>query len=84
MIDIHKLTPLSSRAKPFHEQIRELVRPYTPITEDELNQLECAGVDFFLTTDQQVVTFGNADGGYALMPLNADAAAEILEAEQRT
>lgn len=78
-IDIDALKPLAGTAKPFHEQVRELVRPYQEITDAEHDKLASGDSDFYETPDGKVVMFGFADSGYALMPLNDKAAQEILD-----
>lgn len=80
-MNLKKMTPLQGTAKPFHEQVRELERPYIKISEAEWEELLEGPSDFYRLADGRVVTFGNADGGYALMPLNAQAAAALLEAQ---
>lgn len=58
----------------FNQAVRMLYRPYTPISEADYQQImkqaDAAGTDVFLMGDEALqVTFGNADSGYALMPL---------------
>ncbi len=77
-IDIDALKPLAGTAKPFQEQVRELVRPYQKITDAEHDKLASGDSDFYETPDGKVVMFGFADSSYALMPLNDKAAREIL------
>ena len=74
-----RLKPLTGTVKPFHEQVKELKRPYQPITEEQYETLLAGCSDYYETEQGEVVTFGNADGGYALMPLNDKAAQEILD-----
>ena len=52
----------------FHESVRMLTRPYIPISESMYNKIYAVGNDFF-QYGEQIVTFGTADRGFALMPL---------------
>lgn len=76
-IDISTLKPLKGEVKEFHDQVKELVRPYAKISEEQQSELLKAPFDFYETSGGLVVTFGGADGGYAIMPLNKDAAERI-------
>ncbi|MCU7556087.1 hypothetical protein OCL06_15960 [Alteromonas sp. ASW11-19] len=77
-VSLDALTPLKGECKPFSDQVRELTRPYLSISKQHYNQLEQAQADFYQTPGGRVVTFGEADGGYALMPLQEEAAKDIL------
>ena len=79
--DISNLKPLKGEVKGSSEQVRDLQRPYIRINEAQYNTLKNGPSDFYLTKGNKVVTFGSADGGYALMPLN-DEAAEATIAKQ--
>src|SRR5690554_1069011 len=76
-IEVASLKPLAGTAKPFHEQVRELERPYQTITDAEHEKIATGDYDFYETPDGKVVMAGFADGGYALMPLNDKAAERI-------
>jgi len=56
----------------FSQAVRMLKRPYTAISEEVyrrlVKRLENAESDLFLL-DGQKVTIGNADNGFAIMPL---------------
>lgn len=71
---------LAGNVSGFHEEVKKLQRPYVKISESEYEKLKADSFDYYLTDDGQIVTFGNADGGYALMPLNPTAANEIRKA----
>ena len=71
---------LTGNVSGFHEEVRKLQRPYIKISSSEYEDLIKGSFDYYLTNDGKVVTFGNADGGYALMPLNKTAADEIRKA----
>lgn len=79
--DLDTLVPLKGELKPFFEQVRELVRPYAKISACQFSKLEKGNSDLYKTSGGAVVTFGAADGGYALMPLNEDPAKRILDAQ---
>jgi len=57
----------------FHDAVKMLNRPYEVISkkvyEYLLRKLKKTGYDCFMYKGQ-IVTIGNADGGYAIMPLN--------------
>lgn len=65
--NMNGLTPLPGVIPEFHAAVRKLKRPYVPITEKLYNQLVAASPDFYAYKGKKV-TFGGADGGYALMP----------------
>ena len=73
-INNHKVTALSGvLPKSFSKAVDMLKRPYIVITEDEYTSLiELTSKDVltdFVMYDGIKCTFGNADNGYALMPL---------------
>lgn len=72
--------PLKGSCSEFHEEVRKLQRPYIPITKEQYEALVSLPNDYYMFGDE-VVTFGNADGGYALMPLQAKYATAILEVQ---
>lgn len=76
--DCSGLTPLKGEVKEFNEQVKDLQRPYIQITKAQYDALMEGTADFYQTKGGKVVTFDNADGGYALMPLNELAAEELL------
>lgn len=78
-VKISDLIPLSGECHAFDIEVRKLTRPYLPITAADYEHLTTGGADYYLTPDGQVVTFGTADGGFALMPLQQRFAANILE-----
>lgn len=72
------LTPLKGKVpNDFCEAVRRLQRPYIAITKDEYDKVFNKGNDYF-KYGNQVVTFGNADLGWALMPLQYKFAERIL------
>lgn len=72
------LTPLKGKVpSDFCAAVATLQRPYIAISEDEYKKVFDVGNDYFKYADK-VVTFGNADGGYALMPLQYEYAEKIL------
>lgn len=72
------LTPLKGKVpSDFCEAVRTLQRPYIPISKNEYEKVFADGSDYFKYKNK-VVTFGNADSGYALMPLQAEYADKIL------
>ena len=72
--------PLNGRCADFHTEVRKLQRPYIPITKEQYDALIAVPNDYY-KFGNDVVTFGGADGGYALMPLQAKYATAILEAQ---
>lgn len=71
----------------FQQAVQCLRRPYIPISEDDYNH--CLAVlnrppvsDLFLMNDV-IVTVGNADGGYAIMPLSPEEQARYIQANPR-
>ena len=77
-IPFYSLKPLKGKVDNAHSEIRKLTRPYTPITEEQFKKLIAAEYDYYKTPDDLVVTFGVADGGFALMPLNAQGGGDVL------
>ena len=72
------LEPLKGKVpSDFCAAVATLQRPYIAISEDEYKKVFDVGNDYFKYADK-VVTFGNADGGYALMPLQYEYAEKIL------
>ncbi len=55
----------------FSDIVKHLVRPYIPISKNEYDEIvekaELLNSDF-VEMNGKIYTFGNADGGYALMP----------------
>lgn len=74
---LEQLIPLKGECGSFHSEVRKLQRPYTPISEKEFKELESGLADYYKMPDGRIVTFGAADQGYALMPLNEHAALDI-------
>lgn len=75
---LNKLTALKGSCSPFSTEVKKLKRPYIALTEAEFNTLVQGPSDYYQLPDGRVVTFGAADGGYALMPLNNKEAGKIL------
>jgi len=74
-----ELIPLRGKmSSTFEENVRQLQRPYIPISQEVYDQVFADGANYFKLEDS-VVTFGNADGGFALMPLQWKYAKKILE-----
>jgi hypothetical protein len=65
----------------FVEAVRMLTRPYEPISkkryDDLYEQLGKSDCDFFLHKGK-IVTIGNADDGFAIMPLSNKWQAKLL------
>ncbi|OEE38277.1 hypothetical protein A1QO_02550 [Vibrio genomosp. F10 str. ZF-129] len=78
-LDLSNLTPLSGEVKEHHSQVRELTRPYVSISEQQYVELMKGKADFYRTNGGLVVTFGKADNGWALMPLNQEAGQRVLD-----
>ena len=77
-IDTSDLFPLEGKLPSnFNEAVAVLERPYVAINREQYEEVFEVGCDFFKYQDK-VVTFGNADGGFALMPLKEDFAKQIL------
>lgn len=72
------LTPLKGQVKNYCEQIAELTRPYVKITDEQYVELKGQPAEFYINKAGMVFTFGTADGGYALMPINEAAAKKII------
>lgn len=58
----------------FKDAVQMLTRPYIPITSDQHREIEekMKGHGDILIYRGRRMTWGNADGGYALMPLSAN------------
>lgn len=76
--NIDTITGLKGECAGFHDEVRKLNRPYTKIKKEFHEKLIANEFDYYLTNTGLVVTFGGADGGFALMPLNLVAGQEIL------
>jgi hypothetical protein len=76
--ELNGLIPLKGECKPFDKQVRDLKRPYIKISDEQQNQLMNGESSFYLTQGGRVVTFGAANGGYALMPLQDQPAGEVI------
>lgn len=78
----HRLHPVDGECLDFHEEVKNLNRPYIQINEHQYQRLFDSGYDFFQITNGamtgRVVTYGAADGGYALMPVNELRAQELV------
>ena len=79
-VDIDSISGIHGVTRDFHTEVKSLTRPYLKITSTQYDQLVGMSFDFYLLGDS-IVTFGAADGGYALMPVNEDRKAELLEAK---
>lgn len=73
---IARLTPIPNVKMPesFSASVALVTRPYLKLSLDEMDLIlkmkhKC---DVYMMDGKVPVTFGNADGGYALMPLNDD------------
>lgn len=75
---IDTLRPMKGKCKTFHEQVKELTSPYIKISDSQFNDLLKGEADFYLTDGGKVVTFGGANEGYALMPLQDKFASKML------
>jgi len=80
MYNISTLKPLvGDMPDSFSDCVSMVTRPYIEIDEKSNSVLVNGEYDFYLMEDNSVVTFGNADNGYALMPLMEEYANEILK-----
>lgn len=75
---IQQLKPLKGVCSGFHTEVQKIARPYLEISEEQYKQLESGNADYYQLPDGRVVTFGNADGGWALMPLKKEFSDKIL------
>ena len=83
-ISIKGLKPLQADINQFPDPVRILKRPYMAISEKDWSSLYDGGADFYLTPQGRVVTFGNADLGFALMPVNSEVSALILAQQEKS
>lgn len=79
--DLALLEPLKGVCKPFAEQVRELTAPYIAITESQHESLLAQPADFYMTKGGKVLTFGHANGGFALMTLQDEPARKVLASQ---
>ncbi len=72
MIKDYTIIPNKRLPRGFHNAMRHIMRPYIPITKDQYDEImrETAELnsDIIKHKSGMLYTFGNADGGYALMP----------------
>jgi len=80
--DMTCLSPLKGSVDALNVDVRSLTRPYIKISEEKYQDLLAGTVCFFKTSGGHVVTFGQADGGFALMPLQNDAQQAVLKAQE--
>lgn len=73
-----ELIPLAGKCDCFDVEVRKLQRPYIVIQQDDYEKILSLQWDYFKYKDK-VVTFGTADGGYALMPLQEEYAQKIID-----
>lgn len=78
-VNLTTLQPLKGSCQGFFHEVKKVTRPYIPITEEQHKTLESGQADYYQMPDGSVVTFGNADGGWALMPLQPEFARTILQ-----
>jgi len=78
---IGKLKSLKGTCDDFYQEVRKLQYPYLPISAASYRRLLDESADYYRMPGKKgkVVTFGNTGGGFALMPLNPEEAAWILE-----
>ncbi len=79
--DLELLEPLKGECKPFSEQVRELTGPYIAITESQHESLLAKPADFYMTKGGKVLTFGHANGGFAVMTLQDEPARKVLASQ---
>jgi len=83
--DCSNLHPLAGSVSEYGIGVEHLVRPYIPISEDSFNDhLKDGESDLYLTLSGVVVTYGTADVGLALMPLNSEMAKHVLDKHQES
>lgn len=72
MIEHYKLIPGKLLPRRFEDAVLCIKRPYIPITEKQYNEIlreaKALKTDILVYNGTEY-TFGNADGGYALMPI---------------
>lgn len=85
------LEPLKGDCQEFHQEVKNLERPYVSLHALQYQRLLKTDADFLKVVksdkkdtleEGRVVTYGTADNGYALMPISAERAREILEKQQ--
>lgn len=74
----YTLLPLKGEGDGFYVESKKITRPYFAINESDFKKLENDNSQYYLLKSGHVVTFGTADGGYALMPLQRAYALDIL------
>ena len=73
--DIYSLMPIPNKSLPkdFNKAVGMLTRPYKALSEKEYNYLinvtKKANTDFVKDDNGEIYTFGVADDGFALMPI---------------
>lgn len=78
--DCSTLKPLTGSVEKFGISFVHLVRPYIAISKESYQRLlGVESTDLFLTPSGVVVTYGDADNGYALMPINEETASLVLK-----
>lgn len=69
-----RLTPVENKSfkEPFQDVVRRLRRPYYLLSDKDYEAVKMLSgdSDVLLLDSHSQVTFGTADGGYALMPLS--------------
>lgn len=75
--------PNKSLPKDFNKAVSWLTRPYIPLTQKEYDYLmkktQESNSDFVKDKDEVIYTFGNADGGFALMPIQREYYSKICK-----
>lgn len=83
--DCSNLHPLSGSVSEYGIGVVHLERPYIPISEESFNDyLKDGESDLYLTLSGVVVTYGTADMGLALMPLNKEMVKFVLDKHQES
>lgn len=72
------LQPLKGQSDLWEIEFSKLSRPFIAISHQDYEQLIKNPASYYLMNGNQVVTFGANDDGYAIMPLNKQAAKSIL------
>lgn len=80
--DIDLLTPIEGLGKNSLVDISRLCRPYQSITESQHAELFESGHTYFKLPTGVMVTYGESDQGYSLMPVNDEYAEKLLSSAQ--
>jgi hypothetical protein len=77
--DLSRLVGVKGKCSKFSQEVRKLQRPYIPIGNGAYEMLESGKYNYYQVPTGQIVTFGYADGGFALMPLQEEYAKKLIK-----